>query len=428
MTPEEVALYLRKSTSWVYKNWKILGGRKLGGSLFFPKKEDLYERIFGKRKGVEVRLHPEGDQAHGSLVQNKNRGKKAEVERREELKNPKPVERTSTDMGFLELVNRRLDHVKAYNSERHYTDYIYLARRWTARWGDLLCNEITEDMVRDFVIERSSVSSHTANKEIRYLRATFNFGKKKKRWIDFNPADGVEFFPNNGRKKKKYVPPPEDIDKVIRVADPDTQDYLWVIRETMARVSEVNRLEWDDVHFEDRYITLHTRKKKGGNLTPRDVPMTDRLHDILERMYHLRDKTKPWIFWHRYWSKKETRFKEGPYQDRKKFMRNLCKKAGVPYFRFHPLRHSGASVLDNNHVPIGSIQRILGHENRKNHRNLFAQHRGRREKGNAGIWAFFKKVSHRLSHRNKKGLGRNDLNPCYCWRAQQDSNLRPTDS
>ena len=69
MTAEEVALFLRKSTSWVYKNWQELDGRKLGGSLFFPKKEDLYERLFGKRQGqeVEVRLHPEGDQVHGNL-------------------------------------------------------------------------------------------------------------------------------------------------------------------------------------------------------------------------------------------------------------------------------------------------------------------------------------------------------------------------
>ena len=37
MSPKEVAVYLHKSESWVYKNWQILGGRKLKGSLFFPK-------------------------------------------------------------------------------------------------------------------------------------------------------------------------------------------------------------------------------------------------------------------------------------------------------------------------------------------------------------------------------------------------------
>ncbi len=45
-------------------------------------------------------------------------------------------------------------------------------------------------------------------------------------------------------------------------------------------------------------------------------------------------------------------------------MGTLCRKVGVRYFRFHYLRHFGASVLDRANVPIGSIQRILGHENR----------------------------------------------------------------
>ena len=45
-------------------------------------------------------------------------------------------------------------------------------------------------------------------------------------------------------------------------------------------------------------------------------------------------------------------------------MRTLCMRAGVKYFRFHALRHFGASMLDQARVPISSIQHILGHENR----------------------------------------------------------------
>jgi len=45
-------------------------------------------------------------------------------------------------------------------------------------------------------------------------------------------------------------------------------------------------------------------------------------------------------------------------------MATLCRKAGVKYFRFHALRHLGASILERGQVPIGDIQRILGHENR----------------------------------------------------------------
>lgn len=73
MEPIEVANFFGKSLSWVYKNAEELGGRKLGGSLFFPRKEDLYEFIFCKRKGVEVRLHPERKTVHKDLVQNQKR-------------------------------------------------------------------------------------------------------------------------------------------------------------------------------------------------------------------------------------------------------------------------------------------------------------------------------------------------------------------
>ena len=45
---------------------------------------------------------------------------------------------------------------------------------------------------------------------------------------------------------------------MIAAADGETQDYLWTIRETMARVSEVNCLTWEDVDLEERCVALYT--------------------------------------------------------------------------------------------------------------------------------------------------------------------------
>lgn len=92
--------------------------------------------------------------------------------------------------------------------------------------------------------------------------------------------------------------------------------------------------------------------------------MPDKLHQILSRRHANRDKRNPWVFWHRYWDRKSGKWVKGPYKDRKKVMRSLCKKAGVRYFRFHALRHFGASFLDKGNAPIGAIQRILDHESR----------------------------------------------------------------
>ena len=306
-----------------------------------------------------------GERYTSNYFKTKAEAKKAEAERREEIRNPKQAQDsqvTPTGMDFLELVNRRLDHVKAYNSEHHYRVYKSLSKKWVKRWGLRQASDLDQNDIERFVLERSNVSAYTANRELRTLRATFNWAKKKG-FVEKNPTESLEFLPVE--KKVKYVPSPEDIDKVIDQADPDTQDYLWTIRDTMGRISEINRLTWDDVSFKDNYLLLYTRKKRGGHLTPRKVPMTARLYGILKRRYENRDSDKPWVFWHTYYSSKAGKTVEGPYQDRKKFMKTLCRKAGVRYFRFHALRHAGASVLDESNVPLGAIQRILGHESRQ---------------------------------------------------------------
>jgi integrase len=54
---------------------------------------------------------------------------------------------------------------------------------------------------------------------------------------------------------------------------------------------------------------------------------------------------------------------EGPYRDRRTLMRTLCRRAGLDYFIFHVLRYFGALLIDRSNITLGSIQRILGHEN-----------------------------------------------------------------
>ena len=352
-----------------------------------------------KGKGWRYDFTLQGVRYTEAWFKTKTEAKQAEAQKREELKNPKPViEETPTDTTFLDLVNSRLDNVKTYNSKAHYEEHVYKARKWVKRWGHFSCSEITQDVIERFIRVRNKVSAQTANKELRLLRALFNFGKKKK-LVTENPTHGIDFLPVE--YKTKYIPTSEDIDKVIAVADPDTQDYLVTIRDTMGRVGEINRLIWDDLNFDQRYVTLYTRKKKGGNLRPRKVPMTDRLYDILLRRFNHRDKTKPWVFWHTYTSSKTGRKTTGPYKNRKLIMKSLCKKAGVEYFRFHPLRHSGASIMDNRNVPIGSIQKILGHENRST-TEIYLHSIGSAERDAISIFEQFSEKSHTDSHTEQK--------------------------
>jgi len=314
---------------------------------------------FIKGKGYRSDFMLNGVRYTQAWFKTKREAKQAEADKRKEVLEP-PLA-APTDMDFLELVNRRLDHLEAYNSQKHYEDYRYLATKWNQQWDQSKASEVTPEMIERYILQRSRVSPHTANKELRSLRSLFNFGKKKKLVLK-NPTDDLDFLPVE--KKLKHVPSPKEIDKLIAVAEKETGEYLWAIRETLARVSEINRLKWDDVNFRDRYVVLYTRKKKGGHLTPRKVPMTQKLFEVLSRRFAERDPSKPWVFWHRYWSNKTGETLEGPYKNRRKTLKTLCKKAGVKYSGFHALRHSGASIMENSNVPVGAIQKLLGHENR----------------------------------------------------------------
>ena len=83
-------------------------------------------------------------------------------------------------------------------------------------------------------------------------------------------------------------------------------------------------------------------------------------------------------------------------------MRKLCKRAGVKYFRYHALRHFGASLLEQANVPIGSTQRILGQKHRST-TELYLHSIGDSERDAMDVLnARFETFSHTESHTNKK--------------------------
>jgi len=351
---------------------------------------------FVKGKGWRYDFIQKGERHTAAWYRTKGEAKTAEAERKEAIRNPQPVMVAPTDMAFLDLVNRVLDHMKAYRSKRHYQDYVYMAKRWVKKWDMLNCSEISADMVQAFVIQRSRRSRQSANKDIRYLKAVFNFGLNR-RWISANPVVGIGFFPVE--KVRKYVPSKEDVLKVISAANEDTRDYLWTISDTLGRVGEINQLRWDDVDFGRQTVTLYTRKKKDGSLTPREIPMTRRLQQILLKRFERRDKETPWVFWHTYPDRETNALLKGPYKDRKKIMRTLCKKAQVKYFRYHALRHFGASLMERTNVNIGSIQRLLGHESRET-TEIYLHSIGEAERNAVRIYEDATDDSHTISHTN----------------------------
>jgi integrase len=196
---------------------------------------------------------------------------------------------------------------------------------------------------------RERDGNKAANRDLRDLKALYNWAINHDYLVN-NPCKGIERYPEDSAPP--YVPPAEDIDKVILAAQPDEMDLILVLYHTLGRIGEVLRMTWEDVNLEQRWVRLWTRKRKGGELQRDNLPMGDVLYEILARRWKNRDKESQYVF---------PRFRDLRNKTYR-LMRRLCRRAGVKEFGFHAIRHHVASVLqDSGKATVKEIQLLLRH-------------------------------------------------------------------
>ncbi len=120
--------------------------------------------------------------------------------------------------------------------------------------------------------------------------------------------------------------------------------YLLCIVYTMARVGEINKLKWSDIHKD--YLLLRTRKARNSNIKERKIPLNKPLKEVIRKI----PKVSEYVFINPYTNK--------TYLYRSKLIKGICKRAGIKEFAYHVLRHYGASKLAESGVPLT----VLGHD------------------------------------------------------------------
>ncbi|MCG6551351.1 MAG: tyrosine-type recombinase/integrase [Candidatus Magnetominusculus sp. LBB02] len=149
-------------------------------------------------------------------------------------------------------------------------------------------------------------------------------------------------------KKRKYIPPIEDVIAVLSAAKPHDRLYLLCLTHSMGRVTAINQLRWVDIR--ENQISLYTRKARNSDLKEIIIPMNDILRDTLKQI--------PMVGEYVLINPKTGK----PYVYRKCLLKTLCKNAKVTPFTFHSIRHFTASLLDSKKVTLTTIQKLLGHE------------------------------------------------------------------
>ncbi len=277
-----------------------------------------------------------GERYRGSNYETKQAARDAEAEARKDLKR--------MNIQFVRLCASRLKDLKARRTRKYLKENASLIKVLIRRWRHkktVLKSDVVE-YLQEVVSKRGSF---VANKELRFIRALFNHGIEME-WFSYNPAQGIRPYPIESKKKR--IPTEEEIRKMLAVARPEEKAYVLVTIHTLGRSSSVNNLRWEDV-YEDHLI-LRTRKSKNSNVKRIHIPMNEVLKEVLAGIPH----DGQYVFMNQ---------KTGrAYDYRDKLIPSLCRKAKIPRYTLHAIRHFGASRLDNQGTPLSDIQELLGHE------------------------------------------------------------------
>ena len=154
----------------------------------------------------------------------------------------------------------------------------------------------------------------------------------------------------------RYVPPEEDVIKVLQQAHGQDLVMLLTYFYTGARRGEVFRLLWSDVNFDSGSIRLVDHKGRDGSPRSRWVPM----HPELAKALRWWQAVRPCVVDNVFMQEHCDGTLGEPFQQRSKLMPRLCRKAGVKPFGFHALRHKAAAIT----FTAGGLavaQTLMGH-------------------------------------------------------------------
>jgi integrase len=185
-------------------------------------------------------------------------------------------------------------------------------------------------------LSKAGKDQFETNAQLRYIRALFNFAIDDLEIIDQNPTKKIKFYGTT--KNLKYIPPERHLQMVCEWSLPHQQELIVFVRESACRISEALRATGADIDTKMNLLTLWTRKKRYGDLTPRRIPL-------------------PWQI-----AKMKRKGKLFGWDEYPRYLEKACRTIGIKPFGWHAYRHRKASLMAMDRRPITEIQHYLGHE------------------------------------------------------------------
>lgn len=219
--------------------------------------------------------------------------------------------------------------------------------------GSTLLSELTRDKIESVLPKE--VSGATRNRYRALIRAMLRAAEREWDWLDRAPVLRTEAEP---KRRVAYLT--RDQAEVLIACLPEK--YRMPVRFALLtglRRSNVFGLTWDAVDLENSMVHVAAEDAKAGQRIL--VPLNKSAKALLESFPEPR-KGRVWGDMDRVWANTWTA---------------ACKRAGVPGFRFHDLRHTWASWHAMAGTPLSVLQELGGwhsHEMVQRYAHLSPEH------------------------------------------------------
>ena len=211
--------------------------------------------------------------------------------------------------------------------------------------------------VRAYIDRRikEGVKPATINRELDILSAMINHAIVHLEWQLPNPVRGRSLKEPDAvvrwitrAEAGRLIQEAENMKEGERLAD-----FIALGLHTGCRMNEMLKLEWRRVDWQNRLILLESDDNKSARR--RTVPINDVALSALKRRAGYAATYcpgTPWVF-----AKRDGSRVVNPRESFKK----ACGRAGIENFRIHDLRHTCASWMVSEGVPLADVKEVLGH-------------------------------------------------------------------
>jgi len=266
------------------------------------------------------------------------------------LKGEIGLERKATDHELKPLIDQYLDYSRVNKAPSSFKRDELAIRTFIEHTGFTTLSDVTPIALERYKGERLlKVSRTTVNIELKILKAMFN-KLVALEVISRNPIKSVSRLPGPSSNTIKFLEKDEVV-ALLEAASPSFRPILYTYLKTGLRKSELIHLEWTDIDLSNKRIRVIEKESHSVKWhRERHIPIDQELVDVLRS---LRRQGK-YVFM----TRNETLRKNNLIRELKK----TAVRAGIDKnVTIHMLRHTYASHLVMEGVPLRTVGELLGH-------------------------------------------------------------------